>query len=292
MPRVSVRRLFAYAIYTVVGTTLVMLAVHKNSPNSFWLRVLDQSSGSNEYQPNSKETELDDGSATNFVVLNDAGAIANSENVSVSALRRHGLPWYIQNDGYRPQPGDLIRNIWPGRLGDDRIEEQLMIPARPIDPGEDANGEPTPLKKIYLPNGLGSWQVKGGQKVFTEQKCPVDRCLLTSKKDDAASADAIMFKGDCLCALFYLIFATVHITLAARTKTSNLVDSVRTLLAKPLQQHGLPCTCSAQQNVMSKRFSSTLSCSLIQTRRPGHCRGKKVAVRYDSPNHFPSTNSL
>lgn len=202
MPRVSVRRLFVYAIYTVVATSLVMLALHVQQQNPLWLRVLDQPGGY--YQANSKETQDDESAINNFVILNDGET--DLENVSsISALRRHGLPWYIKNDdGYRPQAGDLVHNIWPGRFSGDRIEEQLMIPVRNIDPAAAAESSSsfmgvaqTPLKKIFLPNGLGSWQVKAGQKVFTDQKCPVDQCTLTSKRDEAASADAIMFKGDC-----------------------------------------------------------------------------------------------
>lgn len=204
MPRVSVRRLFVYAIYTVVVTSLVMLALHVQQQNPLWLRVLEQSSaqGGGYYQQNSKE--LDDES-TNFVVINNdeskisADNVINITTISSNILRRHGLPWYIKNDGYRPSQGDLVDNIWPvGRLKGDRIEEQLMIPSRDIDatPGDGTSFPVKPkLKKIFLPNGLGSWQTKSGQKVFTEQKCPVDRCSLTSNRDEAANADAIMFKG-------------------------------------------------------------------------------------------------
>lgn len=220
MPRVSVRRLFVYAIYTVVVTSLVMLALHVQQQNPLWLRVLEQSSaqGGGYYQQNSKE--LDDDSANFVVINNDESKIPSADNnvrinnttISSNILRRHGLPWYIKNDGYRPSQGDLVDNIWPvGRLKGDRIEEQLMIPSRDIDQHATPAGDGTlfpvkpKLKKIFLPNGLGSWQTKSGQKVFTEQKCPVDRCSLTSNRDEAANADAIMFKGW----LFYLILPSV-----------------------------------------------------------------------------------
>jgi len=223
MPRVSVRRLFVYAIYTVVVTSLVMLALHVQQQNPLWLRVLEQSSvQGGYYQQNSKE--LDD-EPNNFVVINNedskisADNVINTTSISSNYLRRHGLPWYIKNDGYRPSQGDLVDNIWPvGRLKGDRIEEQLMIPSRDIDT-TSGDGTSLPvkpkLKKIFLPNGLGSWQTKSGQKVFTEQKCPVDRCALTSNRDEAANADAIMFKGDYW---FYLILLYVFCLFIVRPK--------------------------------------------------------------------------
>lgn len=197
MPRVSVRRLFVYAIYTVVVTSLVMLALHVQQQNPLWLRVLEQAPvQGGYYQQNSKEIE--DEPSTNFVLLSDEES--GLENATSNALRRRGMPWYIRNDGYKPKPGDPLLNVWPTRLNGDRIEEQLMIPPRtveqrPVD-GSSHKSKPAPLKKIFLPNGLGSWQVKGGQKVFADQKCPIDRCTLTSKRSEAATADAIMFKGN------------------------------------------------------------------------------------------------
>jgi glycoprotein 3-alpha-L-fucosyltransferase len=183
-----------------------MLAFHVQQQNPLWLRVLEQSSSGQDgyYQQNSKE--LDD-EPNNFVIINNndetktsADNYINKTIASSNPLRHHGLPWYIKNDGYRPSEGDLVDNIWPvSRLKSDRIEEQLMIPSRDIDAtsGDGSSGAVKPkLKKIFLPNGLGSWQTKSGQKVFTEQKCPVDRCSLTSNRDEAANADAIMFKGD------------------------------------------------------------------------------------------------
>ena len=204
MPLVSVLRLFVYAIYTVVVTSLVMLAFHVQQQNPLWIKVLEQSSGQDGYyQQNSKE--LDD-EPNNFDVINNNKSKISADNdinktiASMNLLRRHGLPWYIKNGGYRPSQDDLVYNIWPvSRLKDDRIEEQLMIPSRNIDDTSSnvpAGALKPKLKKIFLPNGLGSWQTKSGQKVFTEQKCPVDQCSLTSNRDEAANADAIMFKGD------------------------------------------------------------------------------------------------
>ena len=128
-----------------------------------------------------------------------ATASPADENVT-SPFRRQGLPWYMKSDGYRPSAGDTPSVIWPSAdsspSAGDRIEAQLMI-GRDVGDGSDGHHEAdAPLKKIYLPNGLGSWQVKGGRGLFLEQKCPVDRCILTGRKEEAATADAIMFKGN------------------------------------------------------------------------------------------------
>lgn len=194
MPRVSVRRLLLYVAYSLVATTLVMLALHVHSQP--WLRMMEPVAGAqgdpgllDDQQPNPKEQfeleEVEELSST----LPDIGQEeqSSSNSSSNSAFRRHGLPWYIKDDGYRPLPEETVLTIWPGRNNGDRIENQLMIP--------DGGPPDAPVKRIYLPNGLSAWQVKSGRKVFLDQKCPVDRCSLTAKRDDAATADAIMFKG-------------------------------------------------------------------------------------------------
>lgn len=173
-----------------------MLALHVQSQS--WLRVLDPSAvgaaqGAADVDaedlPNADVLlkEGDEPEQTSEADSNDRQAeelVSNTTNL----LRRRGLPWYIKDDGYRPLPNETMANIWPGRFSGDRIENQLMIPY--------TGSADAPLKTIYLPNGLNSWQVKGGQKLFLEQNCPVNRCSLTGKRDDAATADAIMFKGE------------------------------------------------------------------------------------------------
>jgi hypothetical protein len=138
-------------------------------------------------------------------VMNSGERTAVVPNMT-SPFRQQGLPWYMKSSGYRPSPGDVRRSkIWPelGPACEDRIEEQLMIGPE-INPDADQDEADVPLKKIYLPNGLSSWQVKGGRGLFLEQKCPVDRCVLTGRKDEAATADAIMFKGITFCVLWHV----------------------------------------------------------------------------------------
>ena len=215
MPRVSIRRMLVYVAYTLVVTSLVMLALHVQQQNPLWLRLAEQSAdgssqgnsnnngngnGNGIYeQGNSKELpESDqDPNAVDFESESLNNTIESSGGRSSGALRRHGLPWYIKDDGHRPD--EPMTNIWPTRNNGDRIEEQLMIRPRYVNDPASLDDAPlkrnTPLKKIFLPNGFNSWQVKGGQRLFLDQKCPVDRCALTAKRDEAPTADAILYKG-------------------------------------------------------------------------------------------------
>lgn len=54
--------------------------------------------------------------------------------------------------------------------------------------------EEPPIKRILLPNGLGSWGASGGRTEFLRNKCPVDRCSLTGDVREAATVDAVLFK--------------------------------------------------------------------------------------------------
>ncbi|XP_022172107.1 glycoprotein 3-alpha-L-fucosyltransferase A-like, partial [Myzus persicae] len=43
-------------------------------------------------------------------------------------------------------------------------------------------------------NGLSSWMVDDGQRVFISKQCPVNRCTITTKKSEAPDVDAILFR--------------------------------------------------------------------------------------------------
>lgn len=114
-----------------------------------------------------------------------------SDRSDSNEFRRHGLPWYVDNaSGYRPSAAEdpPVQDVWPSdRNAGDRIEAQLMIAA--------ADNENETMKMIYLPHGLEVWDVEPGRERFVQQKCPVDRCILTGSEENAATADAILFKS-------------------------------------------------------------------------------------------------
>lgn len=84
--------------------------------------------------------------------------------------------------------GKRIAKLFPseGPLSD-RIVDQLMY----VPP--DYNEE-TPIKKILVYNGLGSWSQEAGRSVFINSKCPVNRCTITVNREEAKDADAILYK--------------------------------------------------------------------------------------------------
>lgn len=89
--------------------------------------------------------------------------------------------------------GRRIAALWPHEdPGSDRISNQLMF-VPPTSSAGESNGQR--LKKILIYNGLGSWApLKPGRDVFTQSRCPVDTCTITSEKAQAADADAILYK--------------------------------------------------------------------------------------------------
>ena len=111
-----------------------------------------------------------------------------------------GRPWYLSGGTRWPLPaaksrksGRRIAALWPHEdPGSDRITNQLMFVPSSSSAGE-SNGQR--LKKILIYNGLGSWTpLKPGRDVFTQARCPVDTCTITSEKAQAAEADAILYK--------------------------------------------------------------------------------------------------
>ncbi|ESO97562.1 hypothetical protein LOTGIDRAFT_152652 [Lottia gigantea] len=73
----------------------------------------------------------------------------------------------------------------------DRIVNQMEF--IPENVKQFKTNEEMPMKTILLYNGFGGWQVKRGQQTFIEQKCPVNRCILSSDRQKAADADAVLF---------------------------------------------------------------------------------------------------
>lgn len=116
-------------------------------------------------------------------------------------LHPERLPWYMTNGSRRPKPvrkdpltGRRVTRLWPEEeVGGDRVLNQLMF-VPPEDAASGATKEKN-LKKILLYNGWASWGgLVPGQAVFQREKCPVDTCTLTDRHDEAATADAILFK--------------------------------------------------------------------------------------------------
>ncbi|CAN7998858.1 unnamed protein product [Ixodes hexagonus] len=97
-------------------------------------------------------------------------------------------PWYMKGGLRRPLPGDT-GSLWPHEDAGDRIEAQLMFVP------EDYKRNSSRIKKILLMHGMGGWgELPRGRTVFQRDRCPVDTCEIVTSQDEAAEADAILFK--------------------------------------------------------------------------------------------------
>lgn len=96
--------------------------------------------------------------------------------------------------GVTEVPKHNMTVIWPDKVfyDNDRITNQLNFKPKWLADKENAN-ENIPLKKILMYSG--GWQVKMGRESFVEQKCKVNTCELTSQRELAETADAIIFNA-------------------------------------------------------------------------------------------------
>jgi len=63
-----------------------------------------------------------------------------------------------------------------------------------FDDGPPPTPEP-PLKRILMYNGLYDWEQSWkGRSKFLVDECPVNTCFLTENKNEASTADAIVFR--------------------------------------------------------------------------------------------------
>ncbi|KAF9813825.1 hypothetical protein SFRURICE_007980 [Spodoptera frugiperda] len=119
--------------------------------------------------------------------LNVENSITESESAAVQDDGTVQLPWFMHGGERRPTQHEPNTALFPEDApGQDRVVNQLMY-TLPKD-------EDVPIKKILLANGFGAWGVSGGRTEFIRNKCPVDRCTLSSDARDAATADAILYK--------------------------------------------------------------------------------------------------
>lgn len=73
---------------------------------------------------------------------------------------------------------------------DDRILAQMKLVPDSIKNAED----PVKLKKILVYSGLG--RTPRGQQKFIKDNCPVQNCTLTTRREEANTADAIIFMNN------------------------------------------------------------------------------------------------
>ncbi|XP_037822771.1 LOW QUALITY PROTEIN: glycoprotein 3-alpha-L-fucosyltransferase A-like [Lucilia sericata] len=111
--------------------------------------------------------------------------------------------WFFKNGEYYPKPAKVHKkkrgkkaHLQGSKLfpyqdpHNDRIVNQLMY----VPPNYEEIKTSGKLKTILLYNGLGPWNVKAGRDVFLRSKCPVDTCSITASRDQANTADMILYK--------------------------------------------------------------------------------------------------
>lgn len=107
-------------------------------------------------------------------------------------------PWYFAGGKRPPKPAKFSRKtrnriakLMPSEdPWSDRITNQLMF----VPPNYEAIQESGKHKTILVYNGLGPWNIKHGQDVFRNLKCPVNTCKVTAKRELANQADLILYK--------------------------------------------------------------------------------------------------
>ncbi|XP_065361610.1 glycoprotein 3-alpha-L-fucosyltransferase A [Calliphora vicina] len=124
-------------------------------------------------------------------------------NLASNPLDPVSKAWFFKNGEYYPKPAKVHKkrrgkkaHLQGSKLfpyqdpHNDRIVNQLMY----VPPNYEEIKTSGKLKTILLYNGLGPWNVKAGRDVFLRSKCPVDTCAITASRDQANTADMILYK--------------------------------------------------------------------------------------------------
>lgn len=100
-------------------------------------------------------------------------------------------PYYFKNGTRYPEPAmdSMVSGVHNPKLfpiegnESDHIVNQIMYV--PPDYNED--------KEIKTILSINWWNVKEGTDIFSDFKCPVDRCRLTTNRSERSTADMILF---------------------------------------------------------------------------------------------------
>lgn len=191
MPRVKLTRL------ALVGVTLVCLMVLVVNVWFEW-KPSDEYYANNEHKRTADhksadaETKYEEVSSLKNNIVEHISAddiVANNYVLDVVGDKQR-KPWFMTNGTLWPNPELSSQlSIWPEESAEDRIVNQLMNYPKNYNPSHQK------LKTILLYMGRGGWaDLPMGRTKFLSDKCPVDRCYLSTNPKDAEEADAIFFK--------------------------------------------------------------------------------------------------
>ena len=87
------------------------------------------------------------------------------------------------------------KSLWPNVDGyeDDRILKQMKFKLSDPVTSNVNSTVPPPLKKILVYTGLSGWHLARGRQTFYDKKCNINACSLTDNRNQASSADVILF---------------------------------------------------------------------------------------------------
>ncbi|TMW39879.1 hypothetical protein DOY81_015040, partial [Sarcophaga bullata] len=180
--------------------------------NQFWitpkyttirLKVSTTKTPQQQLQQQQLEPELSDSDHEPLLQQLQQPQQQSQNNLASNSLEPISKAWFFKNGEYYPKPAKVHKKrrgkkahlqgfkLFPYQdPHSDRIVNQLMF--KPPNYEEiKASGK---LKTILLYNGLGPWNVKAGRDVFLRSKCPVDTCTITAARDQASTADMILYK--------------------------------------------------------------------------------------------------
>lgn len=122
----------------------------------------------------------------------------NDYDSSSFMVRTKPMPWYFTNGTRYPESAvisqDTSKRI-SERLsfednGSDHFIDQMMF----MPENYNTNRESTKIKTILSVNGIAKWwHVDEGKRLFSNLKCPVDKCRLTSDNKERHTADLVLF---------------------------------------------------------------------------------------------------
>lgn len=205
-PRISLRRSF---IYLLGITCFLFLAINVHQKEIWDRSLAAQLTRPTEAVTEDNADEDDNDNEVDSVLKEDGEPLPSIGPRGAPLTPSHAdyseRPWYMMHGSRRPKPAarnkktnKRVAKLWPHEdQNTDRITNQLMF-VPPVFGGEDdfpVIADSVPLKKILMFNGLSSWApLTAGREVFTKNHCPVDTCTITTNKDEAKDADAVLFK--------------------------------------------------------------------------------------------------
>lgn len=120
------------------------------------------------------------------------------DSSSCIMVRTKPMPWYFTNGTRYPKSAAISQDTskhlsellsFEDNGRDHFIDQMMFMPEN-----YNSNRESTKIKTILSVNGIAKWwHVEEGIGLFSNLKCPVDKCRLTSDNNERQTADLVLF---------------------------------------------------------------------------------------------------